>query len=60
MVTNIHLKDNKEEIAQAQEKLPKGVEGGDELEMSWWMTCVNVSLLHFYKGGCEEHEIIVE
>lgn len=58
--SDVDLKEKKEEIRQAQEKLLKTVEGSDELDMSWWRTCTDVSLLQFKSTGCEEEDEIGE
>lgn len=54
------LREIGEETAQAQEKLPNGVESSEKLEMSWQRRCTDIPVLPLKKGIREEDEILVE
>lgn len=60
MARDMHLKEKKEEIAQAREKLLESVKDDEKLENSFWRTCAAVSLLQFEKGEGENKEVVVE
>lgn len=49
MSTDAELMVKKEEIAQAQEKLLKMAEGSEERDVSWWRTCLDVSISRLRK-----------
>lgn len=50
MISNMNLREKEEEISHAQQNLLKRMEGREDLEISWWTTCVHVSLLQFKEG----------
>lgn len=45
-------------VVQTQQKIPHRVNRSWELEMSWWGTCEDVSLLKFKKFELQENGIV--
>lgn len=46
--------------ASFEEKLLEKVQGGEELDISWWRSCSNVLQLRLRKDGGREDEITVK
>lgn len=47
VASDMYLKEMKEEISHAQERLLNTMERSEELEMSWGTVCANVSPIQF-------------
>lgn len=59
-VIRIYLWEIKENIAQATEKLLGMAEDSEELDLSWWMTFLDVPLLLPKENNCETDEIVIK
>lgn len=60
MASDIDIREEKEKILQAQEKLQKLMKDSGELHMSWWKTFTDVSLFGFKEIKREEDGRMVE
>lgn len=59
MAIDMDLRDKKEEIAQAQEKLLTRVGRSEKLDLSWYRARADASVLQFNKGECKEDKIML-
>lgn len=60
VLSSMHLSEKKEDIAQAEERLMKEMQGSEQLEMSNLRRCVEVFFVQFKKGICEENGTVLE
>lgn len=56
----MNLREKKEEVAHAQENLPKRVDASEEMKISWCRTCMIISLLQLMECKRVKDEILAE